>query len=86
MNAIDPCPFCGGAAVLDGKSDDCRVRCEPCGALGAIFDFGPDDDDAIDQAERDAVSAWNRRYLGAFKGRDHHEPTSAEVSRLLGPV
>jgi Lar family restriction alleviation protein len=52
MDELKPCPFCGGTAVVDGKSDDLRVRCEGCDS---------DDQDDIDQAERDAIAQWNRR-------------------------
>jgi len=56
-----PCPFCGGAPVLDGKSDDCRVRCESCGVEGSVHYFDSDDYAQIEAAEAAAVSAWNTR-------------------------
>jgi len=62
MSDLKPCPFCGGSPVLDGKSDDVRVRCEDgCGALGQIFYFDGEDDEAIEQAVTAARDAWNRR-------------------------
>ncbi len=61
MSALKPCPFCGGEAVVDGKSDDVRVRCTGCNTLGRSIGFDPDDDADIEDAERDAVAAWNRR-------------------------
>ena len=71
MSELLPCPFCGGDAVLDGSSDDVRVRCETgCQAIGRAFYFDSDDDDAIKKAESDAVEAWNRR------------TPSSDVSRL----
>jgi hypothetical protein len=82
--ALLNCPFCGGEAVIDGKSEDVRVRCEYCHSVGRPFDFGIDaDEEAIDRAEASAVGAWNRRTpsalldavrnLIAVKGRHHSE-------------
>jgi Lar family restriction alleviation protein len=57
---MKPCPFCGGEPVLDGRSEDVRVRCEGCDAHAATHWFG-DDLDAVDAAEAAAISAWNAR-------------------------
>lgn len=59
--ALRPCPFCGGGAVLDGKSESVAARCETCCVVGPMSYFDPDDDDAIESAEASAISAWNRR-------------------------
>lgn len=61
-----PCPMCGGMAVLDGRSDDVRVRCMDCGTTGPVRHWGEHDDEdaldaAMDAAEIDAIAAWNRR-------------------------
>lgn len=61
MDALMPCPFCGAEPIIDGKSDDLRVRCEGCDTKGPSFYFDSDDQDDIDQAERDAIAQWNRR-------------------------
>jgi Lar family restriction alleviation protein len=63
MSDLKPCPFCGGSPVLDGKSDDVRVRCEDgCGAAGSVFYFGSEDYKAIESAETAAQESWNRRF------------------------
>lgn len=57
-----PCPFCGeDAAILDGKSDSCRVRCESCGTEGRPSFFNGDSQDEIDIAEEEARYGWNTR-------------------------
>jgi Lar family restriction alleviation protein len=56
-----PCPMCGAKPVLDGKSDDVRVRCEGCGVQGPPSFFNGDNDDEIEKAEAEAIAAWNRR-------------------------
>lgn len=61
--APKPCPLCGGHAVVDGRSDDVRVRCESCGTTGPVKFWTSDDDDEIEEAERDAIKAWNTRAL-----------------------
>ena len=79
MSELKPCPFCGGDAVLDGRSDDVRVRCEVgCQAEGPTFYFHSEDYDAIEKAESDARDAWNRR--AALAARD--DARDAEIARL----
>jgi hypothetical protein len=59
---LKPCPFCGSdSAVLDGKSDSCRVRCESCGVEGRPSFFNSDEQDEIDIAEEEARYGWNTR-------------------------
>jgi Lar family restriction alleviation protein len=57
---LKPCPFCGGAPVLDGKSESCRVRCLDCGTEGHPVFFDSDQDEYI-KFEQEAMAAWNRR-------------------------
>lgn len=62
LPVLDPCPFCGGEAVLDGRSDSVRPRCLQCGTQGSPRFFREEDDDAVmAQAELEAALAWNRR-------------------------
>ena len=56
---LDPCPFCGGEAVLDGKSESARGRCLKCGAEGAPAFLEGDD---CDRCEAEAAEKWNRRH------------------------
>lgn len=59
---LEPCPFCGSdAAVLDGKSDSCRVRCESCGTEGRPSFFNSDNYAEIEIAEEEARYGWNQR-------------------------
>lgn len=69
--AISRCPFCGGAAALNGLGycgpADCydvQVECDDCGARSATLIVDQSLPNVAEQ-ERDiaaeAVSAWNRR-------------------------
>ena len=55
------CPFCGGEAILDGKSDDVVVRCLECGTRGKMFFFDSENDIQIAESEKGAIEAWNAR-------------------------
>jgi hypothetical protein len=54
MAEIKACPFCGGEAELDGKSDkkNYQVWCPLCSTIqmGEFYD-----------TPEEAISAWNRR-------------------------
>jgi hypothetical protein len=59
--ALLPCPFCESAVTTDGKSETLRVRCLDCGVQGPIFEFNPDDDKDIENAQIEAIESWNHR-------------------------
>lgn len=61
---LDPCPFCGGEAVLDGRSDSVRPRCLKCGAQGSPRFFSEEADNIVmEAAEVAAALAWNTRHV-----------------------
>ena len=47
---IEPCPFCGGKAVLEPWKDCFRVSCTHCAAAVQSAEFSAE-----------AIEAWNRR-------------------------
>ena len=92
MNALLPCPFCGGTEVSVSHTiqGSCWVVCETaaCGAVGPT---------KLTPAE--AASAWNTRVLGARGDADEALPEDAPVpgppevvlpvemeSRLVGDI
>ncbi len=78
---LKPCPFCGGAAVLDGKSDYCRVRCETCCTEGSTASFDSENADDIERAEAEAITAWNRRPPAPAAPRTELKPMGDEPIR-----
>lgn len=51
-DALRPCPFCGGDAMLQSTPNNCWVMCQECQSAGPI----------LDAANADAVAAaWNVR-------------------------
>lgn len=58
--ALDPCPFCGGSASLDTKSQPhcCRVVCWNCGAASGYVSVSHGGS---------PVAAWNRRVVPAAR-------------------
>lgn len=49
MYNIDPCPFCRGKGVVNGRKRK-WVECKKCGAVGPKHPF-----------LSDAIAAWNNR-------------------------
>lgn len=55
------CPMCDAEPIEDGKDEYLRIRCEQCGLQGPAFDFNPDREDEIREAQAAAARHWNRR-------------------------
>lgn len=66
---IKNCPFCGGEAeVVEGRHmdgnmhyDEYHVKCTKCGAMTGKYVTGGYYGEW--NTERDAIAAWNRRYV-----------------------
>ena len=57
MDAIKPCPFCGGEAELLHHTYEWSVRvlCQNCGAIGEVKR-------GAEEADKAAIEAWNTRH------------------------
>ena len=60
MSELKPCPFCGGKALLNSyksrKGYDAYVECAGC-----LVQMITVTCDTIQEAENEAIEAWNRR-------------------------
>lgn len=65
MSDLLNCPMCGSPPVIDGRSDDVRIRCWNCGVTGPVKSFDSENQTEMDAAEESAIAAWNRRHAGA---------------------
>ena len=54
---IDPCPFCGGKAMIKEISQSVYIECQNCGAKSPMVQNSPYYKSAFIAAER-----WNRRW------------------------
>ena len=83
MNELKPCPFCGGEAILEGKSDHCLVRCENCFAKGEWVSFSWRPDEDYSEYENKAIEQWNTRDTQQFVERAC-ALTDEKLSELIG--
>lgn len=67
MSEMKPCPFCGGAAKFQRRKKidkylDHYVKCRKCNARTGVITISVlASKDQVDEAERRAIRAWQRR-------------------------
>ena len=85
LEALKPCPFCGGAPEFENTDERTRLRCTGCGVEGGLFFFSQQECESglCDATEARAIQAWNRRFQLSKALEDEGETPAKETSHEL---